>query len=155
MVYQDFVGRPFLWGVRDCYEMLVDVYRESFGIELTRYARPTDWRSENNDLIRRVYNNDGFEMITDWKAKDLRPGDILCMAVGESAPNHMAIFVGDNSIVHHLWGRLSTIDLYRDYFRNTTCFVLRHPDVPDLRQALPTTDVRNLLRERYDLQPAV
>lgn len=154
MVYQPFVGRPFLYGVRDCYSMVVDVYGASFGMELHDYARPSDWRSDFRDIIRNTYEIDGFQMVTDWSFKDLRPADILCMAIGESTPNHLAIYLGNNEVVHHLWGRLSSVDPYRDFYRNTTCFVLRHPDVPDLRPVLPQTDVRSLLRERYQLNPA-
>lgn len=152
MVYQPFVGRSFLYGVRDCLEMFRDIFRESFGILITNYARPSDWRADNRDLIRKVYENEGFQMITDWSFKDLRPGDVLCMAIGESTPNHMAVYIGNNEIAHHLWGRLSSVDPYRDFYRNSTCFVLRHPDVPDLRPVLPETDIRSLLRERYNLQ---
>jgi cell wall-associated NlpC family hydrolase len=152
MQYQHLVGRSFLYGVRDCYSMVVEFYRDNFGIELTNYARPSDWRSDMRDIIRDVYERDGFFMITDWKPKDLRPGDILACAVGESSPNHLVIYVGDNTVVHHLWGQLSRDDPFRDFFRNTTCFVLRHPDVPDLRPVLPETDIRSLLRDRFKLQ---
>ena len=134
--------------------MVCDVYRENFGLELTDYARPNDWQSELEDIIRNVYERDGFQMITDWKAKDLHPGDLLCMAVGETKPNHLAVYVGDNKVVHHLYGRLSTEDPFRDFFRNTTCFILRHPDVPDLRPQHPTTTIKEILRDRYRVQPA-
>ncbi|WP_051504156.1 NlpC/P60 family protein [Sphingomonas jaspsi] len=155
IVYQPFIGRPFLYGVRDCYALVRDIYEASFGLKLTNYARPTNWRADTVDLINSLYAHDGFQMVVDWTAKDLRPGDILCMAVGERAANHMAVYVGDNKVAHHLWGRLASEDPYRDFFRSTTCFVLRHPDVPDLRPVLPVTDIRSLLRERYDaIRPA-
>lgn len=150
--YQHLIGRPFLWGVRDCYGLLVDTYRDSFGIELTDYARPTNWSSDADSLIRNFYERDGFEMLADWKAKDLRPGDVLCMSIGESEPNHLAIYVGDNKIIQHIYGRLSSEDTFRDFFRNATCFVVRHPDVPDLRPVNPDTDIGSLLRDRYQVE---
>lgn len=148
--YEHLVGRSFLWGVRDCYALLCDFYLDNFGIELTNYARPTNWRADTLEMIRRVYERDGFFMLAEWKAADLRPGDILCLTIGESEPNHMAVYVGDNTLVHHLHGRLSSAEPYRDFFRNSTSFVLRHPDVPDLRPVLPETDIRSILRGRYD-----
>jgi cell wall-associated NlpC family hydrolase len=154
LVYQHLIGRSFLWGVRDCLGLLIELYRESFGIEITNYARPTDWSSDNESLIRKLYEREGFQMITDWRAKDLRPGDVLCMAIGESEPNHLAIYVGDNKIAHHLYGRLSSEEPFRDFYRNSTCFIIRHPDVPDLRPVHPDTDIRSLLRDRYRVEAA-
>src|SRR3546814_13788378 len=85
-------------------------------------------------------------MITTWRAKDLRPGDVLCMAIGEGNPNHMALYVGEGEILHHLTNRLSTREPYRDFWRTLTCYVLRHPDVPDLRPVYPDTTIAELLR---------
>lgn len=150
--YEPLIGRDFLWGVRDCYALLCDLYLENFGIALTDFARPSDWSSDSESLIRNLYELDGFEMMANWKPKDLRPADVLCMAIGESEPNHIAIYVGDNKIIHHLYGRRSSEEPFRDFFRVTTCFALRHPDVPDLRPVLPDTDIGSLLRERYQVE---
>jgi hypothetical protein len=45
---------------------------------------------------------------------------------------------------------MSAAETYRDFWRNSTCFVLRHTAVPDLRPVYPNADLRNLLRDRYD-----
>lgn len=150
--YEHLVGRSFLWGVRDCLSLFRDFYKDNFGIEITNYARPTNWRSDHLDLMRACYEREGFEMLTDWKAKDLRPGDVLCMAIGESTGNHFAVFVGDNTICHHLYGRVSTAEVMRDFWRNSVCYILRHPDAPDLRPELVDVDIGSLLNARYNLQ---
>ncbi len=151
--YEHLVGRPFLWGVRDCFQLVRDFFADNFGMLITNYARPTNWRSDEMDLMRACYEREGFEMMTNWKAKDLRPGDVLCMAIGESTGNHFAVFVGDNTICHHLYGRLSTAEPMRDFWRNSVCYALRHPDVPDLRPELVDIDIGSLLSARYNLQP--
>lgn len=147
--FEHLVGVPYLPGVADCYEIGRDFFRDNFGIELTAYARPHDWKSDNDDLIRKLYEREGFEMIVDWKFDDLRPADVLAVAIGQSNPNHFVIYVGDNQILHHLYGRFSSVDPYRDFYRNSTCFLLRHPDVPDLRPNLRTTTIADLLNERH------
>lgn len=152
MDYQHLIGREFLWGVRDCYGLLVELYRDNFGIELTDYARPTNWSSDADSLIRRLYERDGFDMLANWKPKDLRPGDVLAMAIGESEPNHLAVYVGDNKIIHHLYGRLSSEEAFRDFFRSTTCFVLRHRDAPDLTEDRSDVEIGSILRDRYQVQ---
>src|SRR3546814_10211526 len=83
-----FVGIPFRMGERDCLGLFRRYYAEMFGVHVTDYARPVDWESDQIDLIRACHEREGFEMITTWRAKDLRPGDVLCMAIGEGNPNH-------------------------------------------------------------------
>lgn len=149
--FQHLSGLAYAPGERDCYEICVDFFRDNFGIELPAFARPHDWDADKDNLIGNLHEIAGFDMITDWKAQDLRPADVLALAIGTSNPNHLAIYVGDNTLVHHLYGRFSTDEPYRDFFRNSTCFLLRHPEVPDLRPVLPETTIEALLNERHRL----
>ena len=147
--YEHLQAIPFTGiGNRDCYDLVRDFYRDNFGMELTPYVRPHDWDSDKIDLIRNHYEAEGFEAITDWKPKDLRPGDILAMSINESNPNHLAIYVGDGKIIHHLYGRMSRVEPLHGFWRNLTSFIVRHPDVPDLTPVYPDVDYMELLRER-------
>lgn len=146
--YDDLIGRSFNWGTRDCFSMVRDFYRENFDMQITNYARPSDWSSDEVDLMRVCSEREGFELIPDWKVKDLRPGDVLCMAIGEANPNHFAIFVGGDQLIHHLYGRTSSKETFRGFHRNATCFLLRHPSVPDLRPVYPDVDIRTLIDAR-------
>jgi cell wall-associated NlpC family hydrolase len=154
VLYEHLVGRPFVWGVTDCFTLFRDFYFDNFGIVIRDYARPNDWSSDKLDLMRLCYQREGFDMMTDWKPKDLRPGDVLCVTIGESNPNHFAIYAGDNMIVHHLYGRISSADIFRDFWRNMTGYVLRHPDAPDLSPVYPDTTIGELLRARHHVQAA-
>jgi cell wall-associated NlpC family hydrolase len=147
--YDHLVGLAFTGiGQRDCFELASDFFDDNFGIKLPKLARPHDWRSNDHDLIRECYAKTGFEMITQWKATDLRPGDVLAIMIGESNPNHLAIVVDDGQILHHLMNQMSRVDPLRDFWLNQTAFVLRHPDVPDLRPSFPDVDIGDILRER-------
>ena len=146
--YEHLADKPFRWGSSDCLTLFRNFYRDNFGIEITNYARPSNWSSDQLDLMRLCYEREGFDMITDWKLKDLRPGDVLCMAIGERNPNHFSIYLGNDRVVHHLYGRTSSVEQFRDFFRNTTCYILRHPDVPDLRPVYPDVDIVSLLSAR-------
>lgn len=149
--YDHLIGRPFTdIGGLDCFALHRDFHKDNFGIEIANYARPHDWSSNKLDLIRLSYPREGFEMLSQWTTKDLRPADTLAMTIGEGAPNHLAIFLGDNQILHHLYGRLSSVEQFRDFWRNHTSFILRHPDVPDLREVHPDVDIMSLLRVRND-----
>lgn len=150
--YENLLGHRHLRGVRDCFALGRAFFQQNFGIEITNYARPNDWSSDEIDLIRLLYEREGFELISDWKIKDLRPADVMVMCIGEANPNHFAIVVEDNQILHHLENSLSRVEILRDFWRNSTAFILRHPSVPDLRPIHPDVDIRTLLNERHRLQ---
>jgi cell wall-associated NlpC family hydrolase len=154
MIWDNLVGIPFNMGSDDCFELGRKFYKQNFGLEIASYARPKDWDADKLNLIEACFEREGFEKITHWKAKDLRPGDALCMAIGTAAPNHFSVYVGDNHMIHHLVDRMSSDEPYRDFWRNVTCFVLRHPSVPDLRPVLPEKDLGEILRERLNFAPA-
>ena len=153
MKWDNLLGRSFLWGVRDCFSLAQDFYKQNFNITVRNYARPIDWSANNLDLMTLCHEREGFDKITNWKGNDLRPGDMLCLAVGEGNPNHFAVYAGDNMLVHHLFNRFSSEELYRDFWRSMTCFVLRHPDVPDLRPVYPDVSIAELVRARLDFVP--
>lgn len=135
-------------GNDDCFELQRRFFKDNFDIELPNYARPNDWKSDQLDLLRILPEKCGFETITEWKLKDLRPGDVMAIAINEANPNHLVVYLGDDKILHHLYGRFSNSEVYRDFWRDRTSFLLRHKDVPDLRPVYPDVDIKALLDAR-------
>ena len=41
-------------------------------------------------------------------------------------PNHAAIYLGDQQVLHHVQGRLSSRDVYGGYYGKSTACALRH-----------------------------
>lgn len=156
MKYEHLVGLPFEWGVRDCLAMFRNLYWDNWQIPITDYARPDDWAGRSADLIRMTYAREGFSMISKeaMPRSALRPGDVACIAVGSSIPNHFAVYIGDNTICHHKTGTLSNTELYRDFWRGYTSFFLRHPDVPDMTPKYPDVDLGELIRAGRSFQTA-
>jgi cell wall-associated NlpC family hydrolase len=147
--YKHLAGIPFTGiGKRDCYALVRDFMRDNFNVELTNFARPHDWSSDEIDLFENLHEVDGWVKHTDFRVKELRPGDVLAMSVGESNPNHLAVFVGDDTIVHHLYGKMSRYEPFAGFWRNHISYMLRHPAVPDLRPTYPDVDIMDLLRAR-------
>jgi cell wall-associated NlpC family hydrolase len=145
----EFLGRRFTEvGDEDCYTLTSDFYKRNFDMTLTNFARPADWSSDDLDLITELYEHDGFKKITEWKPSDLRPGDVLALTVGEGNPNHLAIYLGDDEILHHLRARFSRVEPFHGFWRNHVSFILRHPDVPDLRPPKVTQDLAEFIRAR-------
>lgn len=152
LTYEHLLGRQYVPGKVHCLKLVRDFYRDNFGIEIQDYAIPHDWDSNKLNLIEIVHEREGFEKVEDWSIKSLRPGDLLCVAVNASNANHFLINVGGNQLLHHPLHQLSRVDPMRNFWRMSTCFVLRHPDVPDLTPQKSDTTIQELLDARYRLQ---
>jgi cell wall-associated NlpC family hydrolase len=147
--YHHLVGRKFTGiGRQDCFDLVTHFFWDNFQIRIRDYARPQNWKSDQNNLILKIYEREGFQKITEYKPKDIRPGDVLCVCIGESNPNHLAVYVGNGKIVHHIYGRLSQEEDLQGFWLNQTAFILRHPDVPDLRPIHSNTTLKDILDAR-------
>lgn len=153
--YNDLLGRQFELSRFDCFTMVSDFYLKNYGISITNYARPKDWSSDDIDIIGQSYPREGFSKVQDWSIATLQPGDLLAMAIGSSKANHLAIYIGQNKIVHHLMYQLSREEILRDFWRKSVCYVLRHNDVSYEEPEKPTTTIEELLNARYHRQIGV
>lgn len=124
-----FTGKDFLHGTNDCYSLIRDFYRVAFGIELTNYARPDFWWNADMNLYAEYFPREGFHTIDNIRPQEFQYGDVILMAVKSLYPCHAAIYVDDGKILHHFYGRKSSIELYKSVWYNTTTSVLRHRDV--------------------------
>lgn len=119
------IGREFTHGVLDCYTLIRDYYRQTLGIELPDFLRNDDWWLDGKNLYLEGYQSAGFVHIGGPEVM-LREHDGLLLQVASPVPNHGAIYVGDNQILQHCHGRLSSRDVYGGYWRKVTTHVLRH-----------------------------
>ena len=120
------VGREFSHGVLDCYSLCRDWYFRERGVMLPDFERHDKWWDDgHSDLYTEHFAEAGFVEI-DRKA--IQPGDAVLMQVQSKnlVPNHAAIYIGDGLILHHLYGRLSSRDVYGGYWQQATRAVLRY-----------------------------
>lgn len=145
--YKNLLGRPWEMNKEDCFTLVTDFYKQNFDIDIPNFARPIGWNADNLDLIRTCFAKGGFKMVSDeWE--DLRPADVLALAISTSNANHLAIYVGNNELIHHRIGVNSCEEPLRPFWRMSTLYILRHPNVPDLRPKLPTVELEELIRAR-------
>jgi proteasome lid subunit RPN8/RPN11 len=115
------VGRPFCHGVLDCYSLVRDYYARELSIALPDFAREERWWQKGGNLYIEHFADAGFVAVA-----DVRVHDVLLMQVQSSVVNHAAVMAGDNVILHHLMGRLSSRDVYGGWFHSITRKVVRH-----------------------------
>lgn len=125
----DLVGRPFSLGVYDCYGLIMDYYRLNFGIVLPDFRVDYPWwEEEGNELYLDNYEKAGFYEIDQKEAK---VHDVVFIQWGKTKAraNHAGIIVSDNEILHHMYGRLSSKDVYNYQYRERTVKIVRYKDI--------------------------
>ncbi|WP_454287266.1 NlpC/P60 family protein [Rhizobium arsenicireducens] len=128
MRYEHLLNRTFAYGKQDCYSLVREFYQDNFDILLPNFARPKAFWDHGINLYGDLYHKVGFYPL-DCHPSEYRVGDVFLMAVRSEVANHVGVLVGHNLVAHHLWGRLSVAEPYRNLLRNTTVAVLRHKDV--------------------------
>ena len=114
----DLIGRPWVWGITDCWSLVVDWYKQEKNIELKDYERlMTPEEFLNNPLFEKYAKNTGFRELA--KEEALQKGDVLLMSILHPTLNHVAIFLGD-MVLHHLADRLSCREPYSEWLLKCT-----------------------------------
>lgn len=150
--YTHLEGRAYIPGSVHCYQLVRDLYRDNFGIELRNYAIPTDWNGGPLKLIDWAWEREGFYKVADWQSRGLQPGDLLAMSIRTKTPNHLGVYMGEDVVFHHPYGQPAKAERMRNFWRMVTCYVLRHPDVPNLTQAQPNISIKELASGRYAVE---
>lgn len=118
-----YVGREFVFGVVDCYSLLRDWYKRELGLTLADFPRRDRFWERGENLYVEGYKSQGFRQVP---FDELQYGDGILMQLSAELPNHGAIYLGDQQILHHVQGRLSSRDVYGGYYVKNTAMVLRH-----------------------------
>ena len=116
------VGRTFAHGILDCYTLVQDWYKREMGIILPHFDRPDDWWNKGGDLYMQHFAEAGCEPARG----PLLRGDIILMAIRARVANHAAVYLGDGLMLHHMYGRLSSRDVYGGMWAEKTMLVVRH-----------------------------
>lgn len=115
------IGRTFAHAVLDCYSLIRDYYRQELGIELMDFKRREEWWLKGDNLYLQGFGEAGF-----IEADPMREHDVLLMQIGSPVINHAAIYIGNNQILQHCAGRLSSRDVYGGGWRRATIKIVRH-----------------------------
>lgn len=128
------IGREFSYGILDCYTLIQDWFARERGVVLPRIDSDDDgWWDRGEDLYMKNFKAFGFNQI--GANDELEVGDVILMKVRAAGSpviidtNHAAIYLGDTRILHHLYGRLSSRDVYGGYWREITQLVVRYTGV--------------------------
>lgn len=126
-------GVPYQEGWNDCYTSAREFYNLVLGIELKDFSRPRYWdQIKEFNFFERLFSESGFVEIGD-NPNQASVGDALLMRIGNAVClNHIAVYVGQNQILHHVQGRNRIVELYDHKWRFRVAKVIRHPDMEKL-----------------------
>lgn len=122
---RELTGRPFVLGHADCWSLIMDYYKQEHGIILNNYSVSRHWWESGENLYMDNWQKEGFVEVND-SPKD---GDMLIMQVQADVPNHAGVLVNNGLLLHHLYGQLSQIIPYGDYWRDRTVKVVRRKEL--------------------------
>lgn len=120
-----FDGRPFIHGIFDCYTLVKDYYRKMLGIYLpTNIQRTWEWWLNGENLYLDSAKTYNFHEVT-----DIKPNDIILMKLTSDVPNHAAIYVGCDTILHHVSGRFSTYEELSHFYKHKIAVIYRNTNI--------------------------
>lgn len=120
------IGRPWSLGSYDCWGLIMAWHKEQ-GIELPDFRKDYEWwKPEHGENLYQDFYQEAGLVAT---GKDPEPGDVIIMQLQADVWNHGGIYLGDNQMMHHLSGRLSTTDIYSGWYQEKTVLVCRHKDL--------------------------
>lgn len=120
-----YLGRPYVFGVMDCYSLVRDYYKREFKIMLGDGPRIEFFWKGGVDLLTKGSQD---QRLLPQIGKEPQNGDLFLITTEGSVPNHVAIYIGDDMIMHHCHGRLSKRDVYAGYWYKHTTAHLRFID---------------------------
>lgn len=118
------IGREFYHGVNDCFSLARDYYATQLGIIVPDFKRDANWWDQGLDIISDNFKSYGFLQVD-----TVKQFDVLVMQVASKVPNHLAVYLGDDKIIHHCINRLSSRDWYDERAQRATKLILRHKDL--------------------------
>ena len=122
------VGREFSFGILDCYSIIKDHYESELDIDMPDPVRTDKFWERGENLYVDNFESAGFKRVKFDSVHDLKVNDIVIMMAASSIPNHAAVYLGNGKMIHHVQGRLSSIDMYGGYWLKHTWGIVRHED---------------------------
>jgi proteasome lid subunit RPN8/RPN11 len=127
----DYEGRPYVYGVYDCFSVILDYYRTELGIDLPDFAREDEWWERDDDVYVRHMKDYGMVEVP---FKDLQVNDVILLTIRSKVANHAILYLGGDQGLHHLalgTSRIESINKYVDRQRPFFHSVWRYKGNPE------------------------
>ncbi len=119
------LGRPFVWGVWDCYTLVRDYHLTKRGIQLGCYFAP-DNATNNTDFGYEKYVKEA--KLKEVQLNEITEGDIILFSIKSDFINHSVVYLDGNEFLHQPVNKISSKGLLDDRFLKYIKGVYRYHD---------------------------
>ena len=117
-------GRTWIWGKHDCWSLVTDYFLNKKQINLKFWERPKSIKTFcENPYFEKVLTGSGFKEVS---KDNIINDDVLLMQGPDEKLNHVALYIGDQTILHHNIRQLSCRELYDLRYIEATKKVYRY-----------------------------
>ena len=117
-------GRTWIWGKHDCWSLITDYFLNQKQINLKFWERPKSIKTFcENPYFEKVLTGSGFKGVS---KDNIINDDVLLMQGPDEKLNHVALYIGDQTILHHNIRQLSCRELYDLKYIEATKKVYRY-----------------------------
>ena len=117
-------GRTWIWGKHDCWSLITDYFLSKKQINLKFWQRPKSIKTFCEDpYFEKVLTGSGFKEVS---KDNIINDDVLLMQGPDQKLNHVALYIGDQTILHHNIRQLSCRELYDLRYIEATKKVYRY-----------------------------
>ena len=112
MCIRDRIGREWVWDIQDCWSLITDWYKQKRNIVIKHWPRPKNPKEfSESPLFEYGLPKVGFVEIDENDETEI--GDVLLMDTTNTGKlDHVALYVGDQTILQHCVKRLSSRETY-------------------------------------------
>ena len=118
-------GRPFVYGIYDCYSLVQDFLRQKSSVALPDWERCRwgEWNTPKFDPFDLEWKKYGKPVVD----KRYQRGDILLMNLGDHAghTDHVGVFISPRQFLHHPSGMMSRRQTFGSYWERRLNWVVR------------------------------
>lgn len=107
-----YVGRPYIYGIYDCYSVWRDYYRVELGVPMPVFPRRDDFWETGNNMIEGNAISCGFEQI---EFDEMQPNDVILLKIRSNIANHGVLYMGGDKGLHHLPYKTSSHEIVSKY----------------------------------------
>jgi len=107
------LGRPFVWGVWDCYSLVRDYFKIHRKVKLGYYFPPENVSAQSDFGYEKFVKNENLHEVS---LEDMKKDDIILFRMKSSFINHSAIYLGGNEFLHQPISKISSVGLLDDRY---------------------------------------
>lgn len=120
------LGRPFVYGIYDCYSLVCD-YLSELGVVMPAWIRGPWGEWDTADFVS--FDMEAYNQGVEVTNESYKAGDLIFFNLGQfkNHIDHIAVFNSSTTFIHHLAQKKSRVDRFSSYWKeHVKCIIRPH-----------------------------